>query len=315
MEYFFNNDINVLKGFYKHIKEEKSIEQKLAILSNAYKFINEIMPRYIENNYPLAVYQELKKWIYNCEILIPNEFIILSAPVYEYNSFNVNSCFKNESEMTLDYIVQIVRDRLTINERKRNKDFKSLSEISLMDKCEKASCYTNDLCREMSIKNEPIIIWPGFTRMPELYDGNGYHCINIVHLNGKKYVIDCTYRQFFTLVRNDLERIKVMGLSGCHAGIFMTKTKERLELANQILKYGWFEATPKNLKNYFDGFALSYRNGLYYETTNDYSYTTPYTGADYLKFISNKNQDNQVIREGEEVLGFQRTFKLTNKSL
>ena len=309
----FDADIAILKGFYKKISELKSTEQKLEVLTELYKFINEITPRYILNNYPISIHNDIKKWIYKCESLIPSEFIIESNPVYEYGSINVDSCFKDESEMTLDYIVQIVRDRLTINERKYNSEFKHLNEVSLTNKCEIASCYTSDLCREMFIRNEPIIIWPGFTRKPELYDGNGYHCINIVTLKGKRYIIDCTYRQFFTVVRNNLERIKVMGLSGCHAGIFMTRTKERLELANQILKYGWFEATPENIKNYFDGYAISYRNGHYYETTSDYSYTTPYLGTDYLKFMDPKVKDDQVKREGEEVLGFQRTLKPINK--
>lgn len=313
MENLITNDINVLKGFYQHINEVKSIEQKLEILSDVYKFVNEITPKYIVNNYPIDSYEGIKKWIHNCESLLPKKFIISSVPVCEFDRITSNFRYTGQNEFTLDSIVQIVRYRLAIYEGKINKEFKSLNDVSLMDRCEKSSCYINDICKEMSIKNEPIVIWPGFARVPKIYNGNGYHCINIITLGGKKYVIDCTYRQFFTLVCNDLERIKVMGLSGCPAGIFMTQTKERLELANQILKYGWFEATSENLKNYFDGFALSYRNGLYYETTNDYSYTTPYTSKEYLKFISHDNKDSQLKREGEEVLGFQKSFKPTTK--
>ena len=92
-------------------------------------------------------------------------------------------------------------------------------------------------------------------------------------------------------------------MSGCLPGCFMTMTEDRLNVASTILKKGYMPLTEQNMKNYFDGFALSYRNGLYYEETSDFSFTTPYTGVDYLDFISGK--DSQIKHESREVLGFQ----------
>ena len=60
----------------------------------------------------------------------------------------------------------------------------------------------------------------------------------------------------------------------------------------------------ENIKNYFDGFAISFRNGTFYDLTEDYSYTTNYSPYDYLRFIN--GYDSQYHHEGEEVLGYQR---------
>ena len=55
-------------------------------------------------------------------------------------------------------------------------------------------------------------------------------------------------------------------------------------------------------KYYLDGFAISFRNGLYYDETGDYSFTTPYTFDEYIDFLNGK--DSQVKREGKLVLGY-----------
>ena len=103
---------------------------------------------------------------------------------------------------------------------------------------------------------------------------------------------------------NSLERIGIPFLSSAKPGIFMTLNDNRMFLADKLLKRGWIHLTEDNIKNYFDGFALSYRNGFYYDETDDYSFTTNYTSSDYVNFLEGK--DSQVNHEGERVLKLQK---------
>ena len=81
----------------------------------------------------------------------------------------------------------------------------------------------------------------------------------------------------------------------------MLRDVERKRVAMQILKKGWIEADKVNFKLYMDGFALAFRNGLYYEKNNTVSLEVPYTFEDYKRFLS--SEDSQISCEGEECLG------------
>ena len=83
----------------------------------------------------------------------------------------------------------------------------------------------------------------------------------------------------------------------------MLMDKDRLKLSKDILEQGYVLLDDKNLKNYLDGFTISYRNGLYYEIMDDFSYTTKYTAEDYRIFL--RHEDNQVNHECHQVLGYQ----------
>ncbi len=72
----------------------------------------------------------------------------------------------------------------------------------------------------------------------------GHNC-TFVDIHGKNYIIDCTYRQFFC---DDGKE---------HCGKYMLTDKKRQTVAEQILKYGWIEATPENIKSYMDGFKMA----------------------------------------------------------
>ena len=84
----------------------------------------------------------------------------------------------------------------------------------------------------------------------------------------------------------------------------MLLTEERKKFAERLLRDGYVEATDTNLKMYFDGFALSYRNGLYYEDKGEINYETIYTKDDYINFIN--GFDSQVNHENIEFLGRQQ---------
>lgn len=82
------------------------------------------------------------------------------------------------------------------------------------------------------------------------------HHFTIIELSGKNYLIDCTYRQFFSKTNNSPEKEQ----HDC--GMYMVADEERRKVAKQILKNGWIEATPENLKAYLDGFVMADRRNF-----------------------------------------------------
>ena len=93
--------------------------------------------------------------------------------------------------------------------------------------------------------------------------------VNIPIANGesKMYLIDCTYRQFFTKSNSFIQRISVMRgpAKGCSIGAYMMMTEERKQIAEKLLTKGYIEATPQNIKEYFDAIIFSGRGYDYYE--------------------------------------------------
>ncbi len=87
-----------------------------------------------------------------------------------------------------------------------------------------------------------------------------------------------------------------------HSPIYAITCMEAFE--EKILKDGWIKSDEDILKHYLDGFAISYRNGIYYAQTKDYSYKTSYNAEDYIRFL--KEEDSQINHEGKEALGFQK---------
>lgn len=45
-------------------------------------------------------------------------------------------------------------------------------------------------------------------------------------------------------------------------GTYMIFDEKRKEVAEQLLKYGWIEATPENIKAYMDGFEMEKRKSF-----------------------------------------------------
>lgn len=88
------------------------------------------------------------------------------------------------------------------------------------------------------------------------------HSFAIVGSNKKMYIVDCAYRQFFSLSYNiDSEELNQMD-----PGIFMLEDEKRKKVAEQILKQGYIELTEENLKLYLDGFVLAAGKGMNIET-------------------------------------------------
>ncbi len=70
-----------------------------------------------------------------------------------------------------------------------------------------------------------------------------------------------------------------------------------------MINFGWIEATDQNLKAYFDSFAISFRNGIYYEDMKNIIFKTDYQAEDYISFLDGKG--SQLEKESVISLGRQ----------
>ena len=143
-----------------------------------------------------------------------------------------------------------------------------LKTDSLEKHCIDTSREVSSICEELGVDQISY-------QCSESLSSGLFHCFNVVSFdlpNGetKHYLVDCTYRQFFRLDRNLIGRMGVYGMSGCDPGIYMTMDEGRMNVAMQLLKKGWIEADKDNFKHYMDGFALAFRNCLFYEKNRRY---------------------------------------------
>lgn len=236
--------------------------------------------------------------LFNDQYLIDNKFYLdVNMPL----SVSINS-----SELdVLSYLVYNTRLDLIDNLSDFYKFDKNnkIWDLYLVNYCKVASEKVKVLCDGLGIKCDVIGIYPGFDKESNLLDG-GYHFFNVVHFFDSKYLIDVTYSQFFNLSCSNIGRIGVMNYFPPKAGCFMMVDDFRRSVASKILDNGYIELSDDVFKAYMDSFALSFRNGLYYQNTRDFSYTTSYSIDDYINFLT--GQDSQINHEGSEVLGFQK---------
>ncbi len=235
-----------------------------------------------------------------------DEYIVESEPVFspmDIRFFNKHITRYNHPEEFLEHLVWFTRSGLLKLLREADSNVKSLRNVSLVNECYNASCLVKNLCNMLKANCRTIKIPPAFTDSVQLLDGHGFHYFNMISAGGREYIVDCTYRQFFRLDKNMIERMGVFRVNGCDPGIYMMMNESRKKTALHLLKYGWVEATRENLKNYLDGFALASRNGLFYERYPECGYETPYSVEDYMNFLN--GYDHQINHEPIECLGEQ----------
>lgn len=292
----------------KHIKEleklkarmldYKSIEGQVDCLKDIYTYAKVIAPDfYDEETGEIKGYMDVVHELYSAEDMLPIYFISdipsfsPSSNLYALASIpNRNT----EVEFVLDYLVEKARTRFY------NKFDMPFSKLDLQDSCYGSALYIQAICFLHRIKQKRIKIEPGFKKHSPLYDSRGWHYFNIIIINGRYFLIDCTYSQFFLLKRCLKESIGIMNHPGASAGAFMQEGL-RKKVSDSLLTRGWIELTPEIFKAYLDGFAVSYRNGIFYQD-NGILYTTPYDAEKYKDFI--QHRDSQLAHEGEH-LGYQ----------
>lgn len=278
------------------LRDLENTDEKILIIKDLYAYIKNIsIEFYVEEKNEFVCLQNLVEIITYCEETLEKEYII-----------DIKTNFEQQILHNMEKIIEIVYltrshllNRLTMGGRYHHPfDF-----YNLEDYCEIACDYMESICEDLHIKCQKYKLLYGFNNNLSLFKGCGFHCFNVLEINGNYYLVDCTYKQFFLLKKCLLERIGIPYLSGCYPGVFMCMTEKRKNIAEQIIQNGYLPLTDDTFKNYMDGFLLSWRNGLYYEETKDYSYTTPYTAEDYWNFL--KNKDNILHYEKDYTLGFQ----------
>ena len=287
--------------YYKKLEEWENIirhvclsrEDATELGNEIYRFFKAIQPKYLKNGKFIRQYEVL------FDKLLDIERLLRGYKIIDYE-------IKSSGTQEIESIIEAVREGILKEHIGFNKE--TFTMIDLANSCLRVSKAFTKVALKQGLKCQTVMIYPGYSKEDCLYDGDGYHCFNIVEENDKKYIVDLTYSQFFYLSNNILNKLGLMYGPNCHPGVFMLMDKDRLKLSKDILERGYVLLDDKNLKNYLDGFTISYRNGLYYEAMNDFSYTTKYTAEDYRKFL--RHEDNQVNHEWHQVLGYQEKLLL-----
>lgn len=277
-------------------------EEEKLLLSEAEKVIllNKDIPGGMDiiNEYMNKVYKYFKNVIttasfsderlieiFRLERLLENKFLpINSEPIFDLeNQPILPETVTNESdcESLMRYIVY--QTRLIINK------YDNIKTATLEKYCINSSSYVSTICEKLKITQR------SFWCSENLSHGT-FHCFNIITINlsngiVKNYLIDCTYRQFFTYAESFLERTGLPLNCGANIGKFMMLDESRKQMAEELLTKGYIELTPENIKHYFDGFVFTGRNGLYYEQLGKKSigkedYEPEYTFEDYLEALN-----------------------------
>jgi hypothetical protein len=217
-------------------------------MNNLYKYFKGVIPEATFSDKRLLE-------IFKLERLLEDKFLPLeSEPIFDQSNpvvFPEVIETEEDCEMAVSYIVYKTREQLN--------DKNNIKSATLDKMCVTSSMIVEEVCDSLGVKHTD------FSCDNDLSRGL-FHCFNVVSFdlpNGevKMYLVDCTYRQFFTYSNSFLERIGLMLNSGCCMGTYMMMDEERKKIAEELLVKGYIEFTPDNIKNYFDGFIFEGRNG------------------------------------------------------
>ncbi len=111
-------------------------------------------------------------------------------------------------------------------------------------------------------------------------------------LEEKRYILDPTFRQFCLKEENRFERYNEeprysVRKATPHPAYFYNLSEEGRSLAKEIIRYGYFEATPENIKRYFDGFYFYLKDKDSYEDKKmvGKEYISPISSQEYSEII------------------------------
>lgn len=271
-------------------------------ISKIFKYLKSVTLEYLDDNgIMLPEYKEILDATRSIEKIYFGNKSRLNLLI----PFSVNKA--PGSEDGLDYLVFKVRKHLLENSRlgKLVEDSNDVDfgKLDLTNYCFKAQLEVNRICQSQKIKNYPIKITPGYAKGSSLDNELNFHCLNIINYNGIYYLIDITFLQFFQNIFNNVDRLGVVGLSGCNVGTYLLRDEVQKEFAIELSKKGYIALTEERFKLYMDAFTLSFRNGLYYENNGIFTCESNYTTDDYIRFLD--GEDNQ-LKEGIENLGYQK---------
>lgn len=251
-------------------------------MSRVYRYFKKTLPLFRGNVKTLLKILDLEQ-------LMSKKFLPIDSKPNICKDFNIPSKVVDEDD-ALEMVKAVV-----FNERVRlalaNDGVGGLENATLTQQCIISSTNISKYCEKLGVHCK------NYSCNTNLSDGK-FHSFCIVSFllddgSIKKYLIDCTYRQFFTYQNSFLERIGLVGFPGCCMGRFMLMNESRRKTASKLLKDGYMELTPENIKNYFDGFIFEGRNGGYYaekgkEFLDESDYDVEYSYTDYLDALDGR---------------------------
>ncbi len=295
-----NTNFLKVKEYYNAIVASNKLEKKMDLLNELYSFVKSIASFYYQD---LKNYAGIKNLILYSEQAIPKEYIINIAPSYKYKETRKIPSLKDE-EYIIKYIVSKVRDQLYQISGWPLTSKKDILKVDLTGECFDAAAHIKQLATSLNLKAQIYNIRPGFIKKGSICDYCAEHAFVIVTINETNYLIDVTFSQYFAIATSSLKRTGLLNFMGPSVGIYMLMDSNRKKVADKILKDGYIKLTSQELKYYLDGFTNFYRNGTYYERTNDFTYTPEYQVDDYMRFLQGK--DNQLNHEDKESLAYQK---------
>jgi len=284
-------------------KYDDSSKEKHEILSN---LLTEYYKHCYENN--------IKDTI-NIFELGPSSYIIPSTPeIYNLNTDEVSAAFQQlkdvnlkfqqgimdgisleEAELILKWIIQNTRTSLARNE----KDFSSASltgccgfaqSMTLLPLIEVGSFVTiNNVDK---FPNAPYRHAFGTVQLPIKEEGKIYY---------KQYLLDASYRQFFTTAECNPGRYYLKNYNGGPAaGYYVCQTEAGRKFASELLTKGYIELTEENAKIYGNGFDCESLNISNLDRQNELLQTS---GRTYINVI-NTIQEKELNNDKEELEAF-----------
>lgn len=224
--------------------------------------------------------------IFKLERLMKNMYLpIDSEPIFDPISEVKFPEVVDSEEKCHEALRAIVHDaRMELSEQS------NLKLDTLEGRCPSGSIAVTKACKKYGVRDKDygldMNLGPGL-----------FHCFNIVtfNVNGeeKKYLVDCTYRQFFTYQHSFIERIGLPYNSGSSIGTFMMMDEGRKKIAESILQNGYIEFTDEVCEAYLGGFIFSGRNGEYYSSLGKdvlerKDFEPGYTAREYMMAIENR---------------------------
>lgn len=312
-DYHHQKEILAYRDFIqKHFDDPEKIKKHM---SKLYQYMKEFAPSYADKNSKIGYdYRFFVSLLEQIEKSLPLHFILSNKPQFDFNrefakitSDNIHD--KNKKEI-IEYIVHRGRCFMAAYfSSNHNEASIDIGALDLLGFCNISAGNIKFICDNLRINCGNITINPAFYPEHNLYEEGNNHSFTIVKIGEKQYIVDLTYSQFFQLRNNNYNRLGIPVLGGCGPGFYMSLTEERRAFAEKLMRDGYVEATEENIKLYFDGFAMSYRNGLYYENMDEVIYETSYTAYDYQNFIA--GEDSQVKHENIAFLGRQKKILKT----
>lgn len=307
-DYKYQREIIAYRDYInEHFTNLDDINNKM---NRLYKFMKDLAPEYAnKSGFINDDYRMFVNLLYKTEKCIPIQFILKNEPDFNFTKNYIHispEAIKDKDEIEIvEYIVHRVRSFMAAQFCCDHDEVSvDLGKLDLLGFCDEISGKVYFVCSALGLYSRDATICPAFYDKRNIYEKGNNHVFVAVQIGERQFVIDLTYSQFFQVKNNNYNRLGIPFLGGCAPGFYMTLTEERRAFAENLMRKGYFEVTEENVKLYFDGFAMSYRNGLYYEEMNPIIYQTDYKAEDYLRFIA--KEDNQLNHEEKLYLGRQR---------